>query len=133
MLRANSSQAKGPVERFNAKFSAPHARPENLHREINLSRKALRDILCRREMRYVGLQLTLSWKRRMLILERKALTDGLVGKYVEIFDFADGSVEVRHKGVSLRYRCFDKEQRVEQGVIVENKLLSKALAWVAEQ
>lgn len=86
MLRANSSQAKGPVERFNAKFFAPPARPENLHREINLSRKELRDIVCRREMRYVGLQLSLSWIRGMLILERKALTDGLVGKYVEIFD-----------------------------------------------
>ena len=43
------------------------------------------------------------------------------------------TLQVRHKGVSLRYRCFDKEQRVEQGVIVENKWLSKALAWVAEQ
>jgi len=123
----------GFVERFNAKFSVPPAHPENLHREINLSRKELRDILCRREMRYIGRQLSLSWKRRMLILERNALTEGLVGKYVEIFDFADGRLEVRHQGVSLPYRSFDKEQRVEQGVIVENKRLSEALAWVAEQ
>ncbi|WP_143217309.1 ISNCY family transposase, partial [Acetobacter sp. DsW_063] len=71
----------GFVERFNAKFSVPPARPENLHRELNLSRTALRDILCRREMRYVGRQLSLSWKRRMLILERNALSEGLVGKH----------------------------------------------------
>ncbi|GBQ94720.1 hypothetical protein AA23498_2099 [Acetobacter nitrogenifigens DSM 23921 = NBRC 105050] len=92
----------------------------------------LRDILCRREMRYVGCQLSLSWRRRLLILERNARTEGLAGKYVEIFDFADGRLDVRHLGVSLPYRSFDKNQRVEQGTVVENKRLSEALAWAAE-
>ncbi|GBQ99432.1 transposase [Acetobacter nitrogenifigens DSM 23921 = NBRC 105050] len=122
----------GFVERFNARFSVPPARPENAHRAVALSRESLRDVLCRREMRYVGRQLSLSWKRRLLILERNALTEGLIGKYVEIFDFVDGRLEIRHQGVSLPHRVFDKDQRVEQGAIVENKRLSEALAWAAE-
>ena len=48
--------------------------------------------------------------------------------------FPDGPVEVRHKGVSLAYRSFDKEQRVTHAAIAENKHLSQVLAYIkAEQ
>lgn len=43
------------------------------------------------------------------------------GKYVEIFDFADGQLEPVIRDVSLPYRIFDKKQYVEQGTIVEKK------------
>ncbi|MBO1358806.1 ISNCY family transposase [Acetobacter sacchari] len=122
----------GFVERYNAKFSVPPARPEDAHRPLGVASSILRDILCRREMRYVGRQLSVSWKRRLLILERNALTEGLVGKYVEIYDFDGGPLEIRHQGASLPYRSFDKDQRVDQGAVVENKRLSEALALAAE-
>ncbi len=48
------------------------------------------------------------------------------------YKFADGSFEVRWKGVSLPYRVFDKDQRVMHASIVENKRLSEALAFVKE-
>jgi len=55
---------------------------------------------------------------------------GLAGQYVETYEFPDGRLEVRWKGVALPYRIFDKNQRVTQAAIVENKRLSEALAWV---
>src|ERR1700733_5366087 len=167
ILCANSSQAKGRVERanrtlqdrlvkelrladicdmsagtaflpgfmkhFNEKFSLPAAKAKNLHRRLNVQAPRLADILCHREQRHVGQQLTLAYDRRQIILERSDLADGLAGQYVEVYDFADRPLEVRWKGHSLPYRVFSKDQRVSHTAIVENKRLSHALATVKAQ
>jgi hypothetical protein len=167
ILCANSSQAKGRVERanrtlqdrlvkelrladisdmsagnaflpgfmkqFNEKFSLPAVKAENLHRRLNVPAPRLADILCHREQRHVGQQLTLAYDRRQIILERSNLADGLAGQYVEVYDFADRPLEVRWKGHSLPYRVFNKDQRVSHTAIVENKRLRHALATVKAQ
>ena len=63
------------MERFNGRFAVPPARPGDLHRPLKVTLSRLNDILCRREMRHVGQQLQLSWHRKLLILERNALTE----------------------------------------------------------
>ena len=42
----------------------------------------MNDILCHREQRYVGAQLTLSYDRMQMILEQTDVAKGLVGQYV---------------------------------------------------
>jgi transposase len=93
ILCANSSQAKGRVERanrtlqdrlvkelrlagisdmaaanaflpafmdrYNAKFAKTPRRPDNLHRPLNTERDRLADVLCWRDERYVGNQLSM--------------------------------------------------------------------------
>ena len=81
----------------------------------------------------MGAQLTLSYDRTQIILEQTELTKGLAGQYVELYDFADGSLEVRWKGKLLPYRVFRKDQRVTHTAIVENKRLRHALAIVKDQ
>lgn len=164
ILCANSSQAKGRVERvnrtlqdrlvkelrlegistieaantylpafmsrFNERFATVPARPENLHRPLERAPAQLDAILAWREQRYVTQQLALSYDSKRIILDETPLTAGLVGKYVETYEFPDGRLEVRWKGVPLSYRSFDKKQRVAHTAIVENKRLSEALAWV---
>ena len=61
------------------------------------------------------------------------MTEGIVDQDVEIYHFADGQVDVRWKGVSLPYVVFDKEQRVSQAAVVENKRLGAALAFIKAQ
>ncbi len=146
ILCANSSQAKGRVERanrtlqdrlvkelrlagicdmaagnvflptflehFNERFAVPAQKPENLHRSLHVKASQLTDILCHREQRHVGQQLTLAYDRKQIILERSELSEKLAGQYVEIFDFSDRPLEVRWKGYSLPYRVFSKDQRV---------------------
>jgi hypothetical protein len=129
-LAEANAHLSGFMERFNEKFSKPPARPGDLHRPLKVALSRLRDILCRREMRYVGQQLQLSWHRKLLILDRNTLTETLPGKYLEVFDFGDGRVELRWKGVSLPYRVFEKDQRVVHAAVVENKRLTEALAMV---
>jgi len=164
ILCANSSQAKGRVERanrtlqdrlvkelrlagisdiargnaflpafvesYNEKFAIPAARSENLHRALNVASSRLDDILCHREQRYVSEQLTFHYNRQQIILERSDVSEGLVGQYVEVYDYPDRPMEVRWKGFSLPYRIFDKDQRVSPAAVVENKRLRHALSVV---
>jgi transposase len=167
ILCANSSQAKGRVERvnrtlqdrlvkelrtagistieagnafladfvtrFNARFAIAPARPEDRHRPLNIRPDRLQDILCRREQRHVSRDLALSYDRLRIMLEQNETTVGLVGKYVDTYAFADGRLEVRWQGLSLPYRAFDKDQRVSQAAIVENKRLGEVLAFIKRQ
>lgn len=122
------------VERHNFKFARVPRKPDNLHRPLNVEPDRLADILCIREKRYVGQQLTVSHERRRIILEENELTRGLVGKYIDTYAFPDGRFELRWKGQSLSHRIFDRDQqRVTQASIVENKRLTEVLEWVKER
>lgn len=167
ILCANSSQAKGRVERmnrtlqdrlvkelrlcgidsmeagnaflpdfmedYNARFAVTPARSDDLHRPLNLAPDRLTEILCKREQRYVGSQLTFSFERQRIMLEETDVTRGLVGRYVETYAYADGRLDVRWKGYSLPYTVFDKDQRVTHAAITENKRLGDVLAYIKER
>jgi hypothetical protein len=100
---------------------------------MNLAPDRLREILCKREQRYVGSQLTFSYERRRIMLDENDVTRGLVGKYVETYAYADGRLDVRWKGHSLPYTVFDKDQRVTHAAITENKRLGDVLAYIKER
>lgn len=167
ILCANSSQAKGRVERmnrtlqdrlvkelrlagindmetgnaflpafmgdYNARFAIVPARPDDLHRPMNLAPDRLAEILCKREQRYVGAQLTFSFERQRIMLEETEVSRGLAGRYVETYAYADGRLDVRWKGHCLPYRVFDKDQRVTHAAITENKRLGDVLAYIKER
>ncbi len=68
-----------------------------------------------------------------MILDRSVVSEELGGQYVDLYDFADGRLEVRWKGQVLPYRIFDKDQRVSHAAIVENKRLGHALSIIKAQ
>lgn len=68
-----------------------------------------------------------------IVLERNSLSEGLESKYVDVYDFPDGRLEVRSKGLLLPYRAFSKDQRVSHTAIIENKRLGHALALIKAQ
>jgi hypothetical protein len=121
------------VEDYNARFAIIPARPDDLHRPLNLAPDRLTEILCKREQRYVGSQLTFSFERKRIMLEETEITRGLVGRYVETYAYADGRLDVRWKGYSLPYQVFDKDQRVTHAAITENKRLGDVLAYIKER
>src|ERR1700737_562168 len=123
----------GFLQRFNARLALSASKPENLHRPLNVKASRLNDILCHREQRHVSEQLSLSYDRKQIILDRNELSEKLAGQYVELYDFYDRPIEVRWKGHSLPYRIFSKDQRVSHTAIVENKRLSHALALIKAQ
>jgi hypothetical protein len=107
----------------NERFAVSPVRSEDMHRLLSVSVDKLTDILCHRKQRCVGSQLTLSYDRKRIILERNANSEDLGGKYVDVYDFPDGRLEVRSRGLLLPYRVFSKDQRVSHTAIVENKRL----------
>lgn len=132
-IEAGNAFLPGFMARFNARFGVIPARPEDLHRPLNIPPERLRLILCRREQRYVSQQLTLSYDRLRVMLERNEATIGLAGKYIDTYAFADGGLEVRWQGLSLPYRAFDKNQRVSHAAIALNKRLGEVLAFIKSQ
>ncbi|WP_077967510.1 ISNCY family transposase [Ensifer adhaerens] len=132
-MEAGNAFLPGFTEHYNARFAIVPARPDDLHRPLNLAPDRLRDVLCKREQRYVGAQLTFSFERRRIMLEETEVTRGLAGRHVETYAYADGRLDVRWKGHSLPYRLFDKDQRVTHAAITENKRLGDVLAYIKER
>jgi len=132
-MAAGNAFLPGFIAAFNARFARLPRRPDNLHRPLNVAPERLRDIFCLRDERHVGQQLALSYDRKRIILEPNDLTLGLAGTYVDTYEFPDGRLEIRAKGVSLPYRMFDKEQRVTYAAITESKRLTEVLAFIQTQ
>jgi hypothetical protein len=109
------------IQRFNARLAVAPACSRDLHRRLNISADRQRDILCHRVLRHVSAQLTLSYDRKTIMLARNEVTEGIADQYVEIYHFPDGQLDVRWRGLSLPYVVFNKEQRVNQAEVVENK------------
>lgn len=109
--------------RYNAKFSKLPTRSNDMHKPLNIMDDRLHDILCKREQRYVGAQLTFSFERKRIMLKDNDITGGLVGKYVDTYAFADGRLGTRWRELSLHYKMFYMDQRVSHTAIVENKQL----------
>lgn len=168
ILCANSSQAKGRVERanrtlqdrlvkelrlagisdmatgnaflpgfiaqHNLRFAHPPARPDNLHRPLNLPASRLADILCVRDQRQVGKSLVVHYDRMKFILDDSEHARSAIGRYVETYSYPNRPFEIRWKGIALPYRIFDPaQQRVTHAAVTENKRLSEVLAHVMAQ
>lgn len=131
-MEAGNAYLQGFKERHNTKFAKAPAKPDNLHRALNVEPDRLADVLCWRENRYVGKQLTFSYDRKRIMLAENDVTRGLVGKYVDTYAFVDGRFEVRSKGRSLPYKIFDMDQRVTHAAVTENKRLGAVLEHIKE-
>lgn len=124
----------GFIERYNGKFAKVPAKPDNLHRALNIEPDRLSEVFCLRDKRYVTKDLTLKYDRKRIKLEVNDLTRGLVGKYVDVYEMPDGRIQVRTKGVALPHSILNPERRVTHAAITENKHLSAVLAHIkAEQ
>ncbi len=104
----------------------------NLHRAF-ADHDDLDDAFAWKEERSVSVNLTLQYDQVMFILKPNAITRALARKRVTVIDYPDGRLAIRHNGVDLPYRAFDKRPQVNQAAIVENKRLGPVLAYIAEK
>ena len=124
---------KGFTERFNGKFAKAPAKPDNLHRALNIEPDRLAEVFCLRDKRYVSKDLTLKYDRKRIKLEVNDLTRGLVGKYIDVYEMADGRIQVRAKGVALPHMILNPERRITHAAITENKRLGAVLAHIKDE
>ena len=124
----------GFTERFNAKFAKAPAKPNDLHRALNIEPDRLSEVFCLRDQRHVTKDLMLKYDRKRIKLEINELTRGLVGKYVDVYEYGCGRIQVRANGVALPHSILNPERKITHVAITENKRLSAVLEHIkAEQ
>lgn len=68
----------------------------------------------------------------IFILEPSEQAKAAIGKRITVVDYPDGRLAIRHKGVELAYRTFDRLRQVDQGAIADNKWLRPILAMIRD-
>jgi hypothetical protein len=89
--------------------------------------------LPRKEDRTLSQALTLQYDKVIFILEPSEQANAAIGRRVAVFDYPDGRLSIRYKGVELAYRTFDKFRQVDQAAIADNKRLGPILAMIRDE
>lgn len=130
-LEAANAFLPGFVAAYNERFGKEPIDARDAHRPVS-SEIVLDDVFAWKEERTVTHNLTLQYDKIVFLLEPNEITRPLARQRVTVFDYPDGRLAIRHAGVDLPYRTYDKLRRVTPAAIVENKRLSAALAYVAQ-
>ena len=116
----------GYMERHNQRFAKAPFDPRDLHRPL-APHDDLKAEMVWREQRTVTAALTLHYNRALFVLEPTDVSRPLASKRVDVCEYPDGRLEIRHAEHALPFRVFDKIRQVNQAAIVENKHLDAAL------
>src|SRR6202140_3968935 len=114
------------VADYNARFGKVARDSHDAHRPVRPD-EDLDSIFAWREQRKVTSNLTLHYERKLYLLPDTPKNRRYAGKYLDVYQFPDGKIEIRAAGVSLPYSTYDKLGAIDQGAIVENKRLAHAL------
>jgi hypothetical protein len=75
----------------------------------------------------VSRSLTVQYDKTIFLLKDSVETRALIGRYIEVYEYPTGAIEVRANGHALPYATYDRLAVVDQGSIVENKRLGHVL------
>lgn len=160
IMCANTSQAKGRVERanqtlqdrlvkelrlrgistldaanafaphfiadFNGRFAKPPRRDFDAHRPLRAG-EDLDLIFTWRAQRKVSLSLTLNYAREIYMLADTAGNRRLIHRYIDVYEYPDGRIELRADGRALPHVRYDRLPQIDTAAVVENKRLDHAL------
>jgi transposase len=114
------------MEAYNSKFAKTPRDSHDAHRPVRPDEN-LDLIFASRELRKVSRSLTLHFGRQIYVLHNIPENRRLIGKYVEVFCYQSGRIEIRVAGEAIPCSHFNSSGVIEYGAIVENKRLSHAL------
>ena len=120
------------ITAYNARLAKPPRSDRDLHRPLRPT-DDLDEIMAWREERTVSSSLTLQYDKVLFLLEPNAITRPLARQRVTVVNYPDGRFAIRHRGIDLPFRPFDKLRQVDQAAVVENKRLGAALAHIRER
>jgi hypothetical protein len=130
-IEAANAFLPGFLVDHNRRFAKEPISPSDAHRPVP-QEMVLEDIFTWKEERTLTRNLTLQYDKILFLLEPNAITLSLARQKVQVYDYPDGRLAIRHQGIDLPYRTYDKLRRVTQAAIVENKRLSEVLRYVAQ-
>jgi hypothetical protein len=117
---------------YNTRFAKLPANKKDLHRPLRAGDN-LEDVFAWKEERTLSQALTLQYDKVIFIVEPSEQAKAAIGKRVTVFDYPDGRLSIRYKGVELAHRTFDKIRQVDQGAIADNKRLGPILAMIRDE
>jgi hypothetical protein len=119
------------IASYNARFAKTPRNSFDAHRPVRED-EDLDFIFAWRELRKVTQSLTLRYERKLYLLEDTPENRRLIEKYVEVFQFPDGRIEIRVAGRSVPYSRYEKLAEVTPTEIVESKRLGQVLRVAQE-
>ncbi|WP_167449687.1 ISNCY family transposase [Paraburkholderia terricola] len=111
---------------YNARFAKPPKSDFDAHRPPRADEN-LELVLTWREPRKVTKALTVQYDRVMYLLDDTPAHRKLIDRYIEVWEYPDGRIELRADGGALSCRQYDRLTEIDQGAIVEHKRLSHVL------
>ena len=125
-MEAANTYALSFMATYNAHFAKPPKSVFNAHRPLR-DDEDLDAILTWRVLRKVSDSLTVLNDRVIYLLEETEASRKLIGRYIDVWEYPDGRMEIRANGVALPYVPYDKLSEIDQGAVVEHKRLAHAL------
>ena len=119
------------IAAYNTRFAKLPRNSYDAHRAVREDEE-LDLIFAWRELRKVTQTLTLRYERKLYLLNDTAENRRLIEKYVEVFQFPDGRIEIRVAGRSVPYSRYDKLAEVIPTEVVESKRLGQVLRIAQE-
>jgi transposase len=111
---------------YNARFAKPPRSAFDAHRPLRADER-LELVLTWREPRKVTKSLTVQYDRVMYLLEDAPENRRLIDRYIEVWEYPDGRIELRADDRVLPYRQYDRLAEIDQGAVVEHKRLGHVL------
>lgn len=111
---------------YNRRFAKPPRNDFDAHRPLR-DDEDLDLIFTWREARKVSHALTLQYDKTLYLLENTPAMRKLMHRYLDVYEYPDGRIEIRANGMVLPYVTYDRLPQVDQGAIVDNKRLAYVL------
>ena len=125
-VEAANAYAPSFIAAYNARFAKPPRSEFDAHRPLRAD-EDLDLLFTWRESRKVTKALTVQYDRVIYLLEDTPENRKLIHRYLEVWEYPDGCIEIRADGVSLPYVPYDRLSEIDQGAVVEHKRLNHAL------
>jgi Homeodomain-like domain len=114
------------IAAYNKKFARAPLEQHDAHRPLRAD-EDMDFIFCWRELRKVTKALTLHYERKLYMIADNPANRRFIGKYLEVFQYPDGRIEIRVAGKALPYSVYNKLGQVDPVAIIDNKRLGHTL------
>ena len=125
-IDAANAYAPAFIASYNARFAKPPKSAFDAHRPLR-DDEELDALLTWRELRRVTKSLTVQYDRVMYLLEDTVANRKLIHRYIDVWEYPDGRIEVRANGTALPCVPYDRLSEIDQGAVIEHKRLGHAL------
>ncbi|MFM0336875.1 ISNCY family transposase [Paraburkholderia fungorum] len=125
-IDAANAYAPTFIASYNAHFAKPPKSAFDAHRPLR-DDEDLDALLTWRELRRVTKSLTVQYDRVMYLLDDTPANRKLIHRYIDVWEYPDGRIEIRADGTALPCVPYDRLSEIDQGAVIEHKRLGHAL------